>query len=121
MLGGVFGIDVVVADAEARHHLDLGQLRQRIPVGAHGVIGHRHAADLFADRRRQPLEIAPRLRLVHDEMIGKPVLEDRPDRPINQKVDLFGRNRTGGHQLSFPSALSCQRRKTRWETSASTP
>ena len=121
VLGRIFGIDVVVADAEARHHLNLGQLRQRILVRTHGVVGHRDAADPVADRGRQALEIAARLRLVHDEMIGKAVLEDRPHRPIDQKVDLFGRNRTGSHQFSFPSALSCQRRKTRWETSASTP
>ena len=121
VLTRIRGIDMVVADAEACDHFQLGELRQRLRIGRHHVIGHRHAANLRHSIGRQPLEVGAALRHMQDELIRKAVFQDRPDWPIDQEIDLFGRNIRGSHQFSFPSALSCQRRNTRCETSASSP
>ena len=121
VLARIGGIDVVVADAEACDDLELGEMRQRFPVGRHRVIGDRHAAGFRHDIGRQSLEVGTGLRRMQDELVRKAVFEDRPDRSVDQQIDLFGRNIRGSHQFSFPSALSCQRRSTRCETSASSP
>jgi hypothetical protein len=121
VLARIGGIDMVVADAEAGDDFELGEMRQRLRIGRHHVIGHRHAADLRDRFGRQALEVGAALRHMQDELIRKAVFQDRPDRPVDQEIDLFGRNIRGSHQFSFPSALSCQRRSTRCETSASSP
>ena len=121
VLTRIGGIDMVVADAEARDDFKLGELRQCLRIGRHHVIGHRHAADLRYRFGRQALEVGAALRHMQDVLIRKAVFQDRPNRPVDQEIDLFGRNIRGSHQFSFPSALSCQRRNTRCETSASSP
>ena len=115
MLRGIGGRNVIIADAETRDDFELGKQGHHSAVGDDGMISHRNALDATSDIGRQLVEIGARLGLVHDEIVRKAGLQDRPDRPIDQDVGLRS------HQVSFPSALSCQRRKMRWETSASTP
>ena len=64
------------------------------------------------------LEIGRGLERMQHELVGKTVIDDRLVRAVDQQVDLLGRN-IPGHQFSFPSALSCQRRNKRCEISAS--
>ena len=55
VLARVFGVDMVVADAERRHDLELGKHRDSVlGVAAHRVIGDRHAA-----RARRDIAAAP--------------------------------------------------------------
>ena len=112
---------MVVADAEARDDLELGEMRQRFLVRRHGVIGNGHAAGVRQHVGGQAFEVGAGFRLVQDELVREAVFQDRPDRSVDQQIDLFGRIIRGSHQFSFPSALSCQRRNTRCETSASSP
>src|SRR4051794_30780221 len=109
---------MVVADAETGDDLELWEFLQRRLVAAHRVVGHCHAADSLGDLRREAVEVAAGLELVQHELVGKAVLDDGLVRPVNQKVDLLRMYR-GSHQMSFPSALSCQRRNRRCESSAS--
>ena len=120
MLARVSGIDVIVADAETGDDFELGEMRQRRLVGMHGVVGDRHAAGLRQHIRRQPLKVGLVLGHMQDELVRKAVFKNWPDWSVDQEVDLFGRD-TSGHQFSFPSALSCQRRNKRWVISASSP
>src|SRR4029077_4782104 len=99
---------------------ELWKVRQRSLVGMHGVVGDRHTPGFRQHIRRQPLEGGLVLGHMQDELVRKAVLKDWPDWPVDQEVYLFGGD-TSGHQFSFPSALSCQRRNTRWEISASSP
>ena len=92
VLARIGRIDVVVADAEARDDFELGEMRQRLRVGRHHVIGHRHAADLRYRFGRQSLEVGAALRHMQDELIRKAVFQDRPDWSVDQEIDLFGRN-----------------------------
>ena len=80
-------------------------------------IGDRHAADFPGNGGRQPLQIGLFLEMMQHELIGKAVVDDRTVRPVDQQIDLFRGNRRG-HQFSFPSALSCQRRNIRCDTTA---
>jgi hypothetical protein len=59
---GPFGVDVIVADAEARHLLELGELLQEIFVDLVGGIGDRNRTDFaagFLDEGVLVLEFEP--------------------------------------------------------------
>ena len=80
---------MIVADTETRSDFELRKSRQRGLVGPHRVIGDGHAADLRDRIRRQPLQIGGGFSHMQHELVGKAVYENRPDRSVNQEVDLF--------------------------------
>ena len=91
MLARIGEIDMVIADAEAGDDFELREMRQRLLVRLHRVVGHGDAADLRRPLGRQPFEVGAGFRLVQDKLVREAVFEDRPDRPVDQKIDLFGR------------------------------
>src|SRR4029077_2517923 len=112
-------IDMVVANAEGGNDLEFWKQPERPGIAAHRIVGDRRAADLARDIRRQPLQIVRRLEMMQHELVGKTIVDDRLAWSVDQQIDLLGRNSSGRHQVSFPSALSCQRRNKRYEISAS--
>ena len=117
VLGGIFRVDVIVADAERGDDLDLGIFRQHGAVGWHQA-GHGNATDFLGDTRRQPFEIVLGFIFMQYELIRETVIDQRLRRSVDQQVD-FVRRDSRPHYFSFRSALSCQRRNTMWDTSAS--
>ena len=122
VLARVIGIDVIVADAESWRR---SRASENAPASC-----CRHAPYCRSPRRRgfSPATAGvnrSRSCLVSKECSTnwseKPLFDDRLARPIDQQIDLLGRNIPASHQFSFPSALSCQRRNTRCEVSASSP
>ena len=94
VLARPFGIDMVVADPEARDHFELGEFRHR--VGVDEVVkaaAGRHGAQTRGKLGDQPVTVRRFPQLVQRECLGNAIDDHRRQRTHHQYVGLFGGHR----------------------------
>jgi hypothetical protein len=92
MLGRPFDVDMIVADAEARHDLQAGKARHQGAVDRDIAERHRKAAHLAGELRQESVAVLCVRQLVQVECRREPVGDHRLRRAEQQYVGLLARH-----------------------------